>query len=370
MGRKNRRTKYLIMASIRADGVVHEPDVVDALFNATGGILEDLDLRGLRRNGKIGRVEVDVRTGEGVSKGSISVPSRLGKERTAMIAAAMETVGQVGSCEAEVKVGRIQDAKEAKREFIRKRAGELVEEIEKKRETPSPGRTVTEGGLEKLGGVLAGPTASESDAVIIVQNRSEVINLLSHGIKNVMAIGGSEVPPTIPKICEGRTSTAFLDGDKGGDLVLKELFKVVDLDYVARAPEGEKVENLSEKEARKALKSKVSPYECSFSRDYELGKLAEIMGELRGSLKARILDRRLNKAKETLVRNLLRELSDSRGARAVAFDGIITQRLAELASEKGLKYLVGVRERLAREPEGIEILTKRNAEGRQVEAGD
>ncbi|KXA98172.1 hypothetical protein AKJ39_02430 [candidate division MSBL1 archaeon SCGC-AAA259J03] len=365
MGRKKRKARYVIRASIAVDGAIRGADIVDALFNKTGVILEGLDLSGLRRKGKIGRVKANVGVEGGDSKVPISIPSRLGEKKTAMIAAAMETVEQVGPLKAKVEIDRIQDAEEAKREYMKRRARELVEEMEKKRKTPGPERTAVEGeGLERFKGVPAGPKASESDAVIIVQNRSGVINLLSHGIKNVVAIEVSEFAPAITEICEGRTSTAFLDGDRSGDLILKELLEVVDLDHVARAHEGKKVEDLSGKDARKALKNKVAPCECSFSRDYELGELAQIMRELEGSLKACILGDRLDKAEETKVRDLLKELSDSRGVRAVLLDGVITQRLADLAAGKGLKYLIGARKRLTRKPEGIEILTREDLKDR------
>lgn len=365
MGRKKRKARYVIRASIGVDGAVRKADIVDALFDATGVILEGLDLSELRRKGKIGRVKANVGVEGGDSKGSISIPSRLGEKKTAMIAAGMETVEQVGPFKAKVEIDRIQDAEEAKREYMWRRAEELVEEMEKKRKTPGPERTAVEGeGLERFKGVPAGPKVSESDAVIIVQNGSGVINLLSHGIKNVVATEGSEFGSAVTEICEGRTSTAFLDGDRSGDLILNELLEAVDLDYVARAPEGEKVENLSEEGARRALKNKVAPCECSFSKDYELEKLAEIMRELEGSLKAQILDEKLSKAKEVRVRDLLKELSDSRCVRAVLLDGVITQRLADLAAGKELKYLIGARKRLTRKPEGIEILTREDLEDR------
>ena len=51
-------SKYVIKASIRANGVVNKSDVVGAVFGQTEGLLGDeLDLRDLQKSGRMGRVE-------------------------------------------------------------------------------------------------------------------------------------------------------------------------------------------------------------------------------------------------------------------------------------------------------------------------
>jgi DNA primase len=50
----------------------------------------------------------------------------------------------------------------------------------------------------------------------------------------------------------------FLDGDRGGDLILREIMAVADLDFIARAPSGKEVEELTKKEIHKALRSKIT----------------------------------------------------------------------------------------------------------------
>ena len=212
MSKDDGSTKYLIKASIRTDGVVERPDVVGAVFGQTEGVLEnDLDLRELQKSGKIGRINVNVRSESGKSKGAISIPSSLDKDETAMIAAALETIDRVGPCEAEIEVDQIQDTREAKRQFIQERAKELVSEIEEteepepkkeRKKSSSKGKDVT-----KYKGLPAGPTASKSDAIIIVEGRSDVINLLENGIKNTVAIEGTSVPPVISEITKKKTAT-------------------------------------------------------------------------------------------------------------------------------------------------------------------
>lgn len=369
MGENNESTKYLIKASIDTDGVVERPDVVGAVFGQTEGILdEDLDLRKLQKNGEIGRINVNVKSEKGSSRGSISIPSSLGKKKTAMIGAALETIDRVGPCEAEIEVDQIQDTREAKRQFIQKRAEELAEGIEgeeepKKEKTPKQKQAARQGkNVQKYKGQPAGPTAAKSDAIIIVEGRSDVINLLDYGIKNTVAIEGTSVPPVISEISKKKTTTAFLDGDRGGDLILKELQQTADLDYVARAPKDKTVEDLSGEEARNALKDKVSAENVSAPKEEaeeesEREKLGNIVEELQGTLKARLLDVDLNEIKETEVRDIEEELESSEEAKTVVFDGVITQKLADLGADKGLKYLVGMRERLKNEPKELETLT-------------
>lgn len=369
MGENNTTTKYLIKTTIETDGVVERPDVIGAIFGQTEGVLEkDLDLRKLQKNGQIGRINVNVKSEKGKSKGTIFIPSSLDKDRTAMIAAALETIDRVGPCDAEIEVDQIQDIREAKRHFIEKRAKELAKGIEdveveersaKRKKASRQGRNV-----EKYKGQPAGPKASESDAIIIVEGRSDVINLLNFGIKNTLAIEGTSVPSVISEITKKRTTTAFLDGDRGGDLILKELLQVADLDYVARAPEGQTVEDLTGEEVRKALKEKVpiekvdaTLREKEISKKDELKKLTKAVNGLKGTLKARFLDGEMKEIGETKVRDLSSELENLGDVKAIVFDGVITQNLADLAEKKDLKYLVGMRERVEEEPSKVEILT-------------
>ncbi len=364
-------TKYLIKASIETDGVVERPDVVGAIFGQTEGILEDdLDLRELQKDEKIGRINVNVKSEKGESRGAISIPSSLSKNKTAMIGAALETIDRVGPCEAEINVDKIQDTKEAKKQFIQERAEELVkkigeceeeEEEEKEKEEkkkPGKGREV-----EKYKGLPSGPTAAESDAIIIVEGRSDVINLLENGIRNTVAIEGTSVPSVVSEIAKKKTTTVFLDGDRGGDLILKEMLQVADIDNVSRAPEGKTVEDLNGNEVRKALKNKKQAEKVEASLKEETteedvyGNLADEASELKATSKARLLDDDMEVINETKVRNLTDQLEEKDNVYAVVSDGVITQKIADLAEEKGIKHLIGMRKRIKEEPEEIEIQT-------------
>jgi len=104
----------------------------------------------------------------------------------------------------------------------------------------------------------AGPNTPTSDAILIVEGRSDVLNLLKYGIKNTIAVEGVNVPKTVAELTKERTVTAFLDGDRGGDLILKELLQIGDIDYVTRAPRGQEVEYLNKDQVIYALKNKTS----------------------------------------------------------------------------------------------------------------
>ncbi len=105
--------------------------------------------------------------------------------------------------------------------------------------------------------VPAGPNVMDSDAIIVVEGRADVINLLKYGIKNAVAVEGTNIPQTIVDLCRTKTATAFVDGDRGGDLILSELIQVADIDFVAVSPRGRSVEDMSRKEIVKPLRYKV-----------------------------------------------------------------------------------------------------------------
>ncbi len=52
--------KYLIVANVEVQGTVEKYDIIGALFSQTEGLLgNELDLRELQMNGRIGRIEVE-----------------------------------------------------------------------------------------------------------------------------------------------------------------------------------------------------------------------------------------------------------------------------------------------------------------------
>jgi len=373
--------KYLIHARMEVNGVVERPDVVGAIFGQVEGLLgEDLDLRELLKSGRIGRIKVELSTNQGKSTGTILIPSSLDKVETAIIAAALETVDRVGPCEARIKTEKIEDVREAKRKYIVDRAKEILSKMEL--ETPES-QELSEKVKENLRaeelieyqGLPAGPGVLDSDAVILVEGRADVLNLLRAGIRNAIAVEGTNVPKAVVELCKNKTVTAFLDSDRGGDLILKELMQLMKIDYVARPPNGKSVEELTRKEVLKALRNKVPLEEFRGQRRperaervpdekrAELSRLKELLQAMAGSLKAQLLNQELEKIEELPVRDLKERLAQVEGVHTVVLDGIITQEMAELASGRGVKNLVGVQSRVERVPPGLRVLTLRELEG-------
>ena len=257
--------KYIVHASIEIKGAVDKPDIIGAIFGQTEGLLgSDLELRELQRSGRIGRIEVNAATSAGVTRGNIIIPSSLDKAETSIVAASMEIIQRIGPCDAKIKVEKIEDVRISKRSFVLAKAKELLKHLteevlpqsqELADEVASAVRVleIQEYGPDRL---PAGPAVNESEEIVIVEGRADVLNLLKHGINNAIAINGTSVPNTIKDFSRKKVVTAFVDGDRGGDLIIKELVSTCEVDFYTKAPDGKEVEELSKKEIFQALRNK------------------------------------------------------------------------------------------------------------------
>ncbi len=457
--------KYLIKANFEIDGLVEKPDIVGAIFGQTEGLLGDeLDLRELQRNGRIGRIEVDAQMRKGKTVGTILVPSSLDMVETSILAAALEIVDRVGPCDARINVTRLEDSRNLKRKAVLERAKSLLktlitEEMPESKELSEMVREevkVAEVVAYGKDALPAGPGIEKTEEIIVVEGRADVINLLRNGIKNVVAVGGANVGQTITELCKQKEVTAFLDGDRGGDIILKELVNATDIDFVARAPAGKEVEELARKEIIQSLRRRVpldqvagfeerkpaekgvareqrepnqapsseekplfrppqqhherperferrepapaeerqqplqrefavrEPMPAAQDREFQpreqarvevfrppqaaaaefseedkaqADKLKGVLKELEGSLKARIVNKELGVELEVPIREIMTGLGDAKDVYAVVLDGIVTQRLIDLAEQKQAKFLVGLRTgNVTRKPASMRIL--------------
>jgi len=422
-------TKYLIQARLEAEGIVEKPDVVGAVFGQTEGLLgEELDLRDLQKSGRIGRIEVDVQSKKGRSEGTILIPSSLDQVETSILAAALETIDRVGPCKATIKVDKVEDTRVTKRNKIIERARSLLSSMVEESKTSGSDlldevrqsvqvSEIVSFGAERL---PAGPNVADSDAIIIVEGRQDVLNLLRSGIKNAIAVEGTNVPKTIQELSKERALTAFVDGDRGGDLILKELLQVAEVDFIARAPRGKEVEELTQKQIMKCLRNKIpadqyvemyglsgnvykaesefpepkpasgpqpraeprpefrpEPREQREPREPreerppapltpttkvlnpKLEKYRDILLQLGGSSTARLLDEGDGVVTEVPVRELVETLKSAKQTRAVVFDGIITQRILDIASEMNMHSIVGTKMgTITKQPAGVEVWTR------------
>ncbi len=380
-------TKYLIYAQIDASGVVERPDVVGAIFGQTEGLLgDDLDLRELQRTGRIGRISVVVNSKNGRSRGSVTIPSSLDKIETAVLAASLETIDRVGPCEAKITVAKIEDVRTLKRNYVIDRAKELVrsmftdvlpesQEITEEVKEAVRIKEITKYGKDSL---PAGPNIDDSDAIIVVEGRADVLNLLKYGIRNSVAVEGTSIPKSIIDLSKEKTVTVFVDGDRGGELILKELMQLAEVDYVAKAPPGKEVEDLTKKETIKALRNKI-PVEQALNELQEkhlikeepeeapkspkppkddLDKLKEYIQKLPGTLDAYLLDGSDNLKIKVSVRDLVDAISLTDDVTTVVFDGVVTQRLVDLATERGIHCLVGIKiGNITKKPVDLKILS-------------
>lgn len=341
--------KYTVEAKFFVDGVVEKHDVIGAIFGQTEGLLPpEFDLRELLKSGKIGRINIYLTSEKDRTEGKIELPSSLDRPETAIIAAAMESVDRVGPCEAKIDIEQIRDVRMDKRKQIVDRARELlkdwvvreVQDAEKIIEEVSKAekqKQAVKYGSEKL---TATSDVAELDKIIVVEGRADVINLTKSGYTGIVALEGVKVPKSIISLSKKKEITAFLDGDRGGDLILKELLQVADIKYVARAPRGKEVEELDVDEIKTALENKVPIGEVAV-----LEGIKDLASQLRGTLEAVLMSKEGKELSRVPVSQLVDTLKSTEGVHLLAFDGIITGRLMDLVKEKGLKCVIG--ERLA-----------------------
>ena len=275
-------TKYMIYADFNIDGVVEKPDVVGALFGQTEGLLsEHLELRELQKGGRVGRIQVSLSIRGGKTKGTLSIPSSLDKVETSILAAAVETVDRIGPCNAKISIKKIEDVREEKRKQIISRASDLLKKWDSKVAHESSElhdeviKAARVGGITSYYGLPAGPELEDSDTIIIVEGRADIIACMKAAINNTLAVEGASIPKKVSELSKKRTAIAFLDGDRGGDLIFKELLMFADVDYIARAPVGKEVEDLGPKEIVEQLSKKVPIENAKFITEIRANNLLD-----------------------------------------------------------------------------------------------
>ncbi len=391
--------KYIIHVNINIDGIVDKPDVIGAIFGQTEGLLgSELELRELQRSGRIGRIEVKLENRNGKTFGEIIIPSSLDKAETAIIGAALEITQRIGPCNSKVLVETIEDVRITKRDFVIERAKELLRDLTNKVLPDSQEITeqvtqsvrmmeIMEYGRERL---ASGPTIEEAEEVVLVEGRADVLNLLKHGIKNVIALNGTSIPETIRDLGKRKVLTAFVDGDRGGDLIIRGLINSgIEIDYVARAPDGKEVEEITKKEIHKAIRSKVTieqvklelgltqpikepqpeervlQPEIEIQREIpvkrqlrpELRKFKDLLDDLVGTRGAYILDENMELLGKVPITELPSTIKNLNSAYAIVFDGYIDRAIVDAAENSGVKYLAGMRSRVNPRETKVELIT-------------
>ena len=353
------------------EGVVEKPDVIGALFGQTEGLFApELDLRELQKSGRIGRIEISLESKQDKTTGNINIPTSLDRVSTAIIAASIESINRVGPCKATVILNKIEDIRDARRRIIIDRAKEVLRKwtVETMPGTDEIFREVSEmlrlARVEKYGpeGLTAGPELGSAKKIIVVEGRADVTNLLRAGIQNTIALEGAKIPQSIIKLCREREATAFLDGDRGGDLILKELQQVTNVKYIARAPRGKEVEDLTFKEIEKALKERVPLEKLKVKKERRKKllpkQIVEAAKELSGTLEAVLLNKEMKQVDRMPVRELATKLQQMKDIDTVVFDGVITQRLVDIAAKRNVNYVVAARiSKAMKQPLKVKLMT-------------
>ena len=360
--------KYMVHASFKAQGPLEKPDVIGAIFGQTEGLLgAELEMRELQKEGKIGRIEVNLDMVDGKSVGEIFIPTALDKSETTIIAAALETIDRIGPTEASIEITKIEDVRGSKRDYIIERAKKLLsgledssgfgEEMSKTLKEESRAAKIIEYGEEKLpAGDLSGKE------IIVVEGRADVVNLLKNRVNNVIGMNGTKLPNEIAKLGKEKEITLFIDGDRGGKLIAKNVISNANIAYVAVAPDGKEVEELVGKEILIALRKRLPVSEFqrkgdmteSFSeveREAPVQK-EEFKGDVKEALRkaydekvkntknALLLDGQLDVIRKVSSREVGRSIDMSKQKIfAVIIDGVATTGVVRACDDYNVKYL-------------------------------
>jgi DNA primase len=390
--------KYHVKLKFEVDGLVEKADIIGAIFGQTEGLLgPEMNLNELQKVSKVGRIEVNVDTKSNIAKGDALIPMSTDISTAALIAAAIESIDKVGPFQARFGLVGIDDIRAIKKKVIVDRAKKIVQEWATKTisegeemlkdvyDASKPGKLTAFGKAQ----LACGTGVFDSGWIILVEGRADVINLLRGGFDNAIAIEGAKIDETVTKLTEGKKVIAFLDGDRAGDLILKELQGLVKIDKILRAPPGREVEECTPMEIAEILKdampfvsadaqqlSSIQPQQTESrqtqKRDRQeqivqqqeeqqteiiansnanqqedaadiVSAVREVYPQINETLEAVILDSSRKTLLKIPVSEVVKKLNSAEGAKMLVLDGIVTQRLVEAADKAGIEYIVGHR---------------------------
>ena len=367
--------KYHVKLSFDVDGLVEKADIIGAIFGQTEGLLgPEMNLNELQKVSKVGRIEVNTTATTNQTKGDALIPMSTDINTAALIAAAIESIDKVGPFQAKFKLDAIDDVRSAKKKEIVDRARDIVqkwstktisegEEMLKDVSDVSSSGKLTTFGKEKL---ACGSGVFDSPWIILVEGRADVINLLRAGYDNSLAIEGARIDESIKSLCESKSKVvAFLDGDRAGGFILKELKSLVRVDVVHRAPEGVEVEELTPmqiveilQETAEDMKKETSKPRLQDPKDEPIANVAKkIFPELNESLEAVALDESQGQVFRVPVSEVVGKLAPGSGIRYLVLDGIITQRLIDSAKQAGIECVIGHRIANLKSTDGLVLKT-------------
>jgi DNA primase len=366
--------KYHVKLSFDVDGLVEKADIIGAIFGQTEGLLgPEMNLNELQKVSKVGRIEVNTTASSTQTKGDALLPMSTDINTAALIAAAIESIDKVGPFVAHFKLEAIDDVRSAKKKEIVDRAKDIVQKWSTK--TISEGeemlKDVSEGGGGKLATfgrekLACGSGVFDSPWLILVEGRADVINLLRAGYDNALAIEGARIDESIKELCASKSKVvAFLDGDRAGGFILKELKALVNVDVVHRAPDGVEVEELTPiqiveilKDTAEDMKKETVKPKLQDPKDEPIANVAKkVYPDLNESLEAVALNGDLGELFKVPVSEVVGKLSPGSGIKYLVLDGIITQRLIDAAKQAGIECVIGHRMANLKSADGMVLKT-------------
>ena len=352
--------KYHVKLSFEVDGLVERADIIGAVFGQTEGLLgPEMNLNELQRVSKVGRIEVEIETTENTTSGTALLPMSTDVDTCALIAAAIESIDKVGPFDSKFKLDSIDDVRASKKEDIVRRAKEIKQKWSTK--SVSEGDTMLKDVHKGSSGKVTtyGPNKLpcstgifDSPWVILVEGRADIINLLRAGYDNALAIEGARIDESIKDLCAKKDKVvAFLDGDRAGGFILKELKSVVNIDLELRADDGVEVEELTPQRVADILKDAADDMKQQTDKPKEVSEADKLLAEvtnkvfkdLNETLEAVGLDSNNNQLFKVPISELVDKLSTQTGIKYLILDGIITQRLLDSAKQSKIECIIGHR---------------------------
>jgi len=366
--------KYHVKLSYEVDGLVERADIIGAVFGQTEGLLgPEMNLNELQRVSKVGRIEVEMKSTENTTSGTALLPMSTDVDTCALIAAAIESIDKVGPFDSKFKLDAIDDVRASKKEDIVRRAKEIKQKWSTK--SVSEGDTMLKDVHEGFSGKITTygsnklPCSTgifDSSWIILVEGRADILNLLRAGYDNALAIEGAKIDESIKDLCAKKDKVvAFLDGDRAGGFILKELKSVVNIDVELRADEGVEVEELTPQRVADILKvvtddvkqQTAEPKEVSEADKPLAEATSKVYQDLNETLESIGLDSDNNQLFKVPISELVDKLSTQSGIKYLILDVIITQRRLDGAKQSGIECFIGHRIANLSNSDGITLKT-------------
>ena len=302
------------------------------------------------------------------------VPTALDQSETRLLTPYLYTVVWCVPCFSRIEVVKIFSVRGSKREYIIERAKKLMRNIDGSTDSRIISNEIKESakmaeiqeyGKNKLpSGNLSGKE------VIVVEGRADVLNLMRNNVNNVIAMNGTKLPDEIKELSKDKEIILFVDGDRGGKLIVRNVVDNARIKYIAVAPDGKEVEELTGKEIYMNLRKKIPTEDFfskgkssrSFSEEKEEAtkfneeikeqiekikldeqtkdKIKEIYKKTKKSGGVILLDNKFNEIQNVSLRNLGRILRNKEQKPSmIIIDGTVTNSIIKSAEELNVQII-------------------------------